>query len=307
MNQKPIPSIPAGSKQADSIPSTSPIRIFPLGACHLHAPLNTIMKTDRSVAYANLSRGPLPGVYSFGEIEQLFRILNGDLRMPPALWPFAKYVEDFRMIPGGINLEDVDVVLVELNTPVDIKFRSFYLNRAGVGQRVVYPLGLVGRQAKKSVNAWFKNGLLANNRALQLELAEELIPLIPQDVPNPKLVSLILREAQAERRDLFEGLAKIRELAGHRPLGIMTYIFQYLPDGRIITWPERFRDEVIAFATNHGIPLFDPPSLVLKHGLETALGSDLRHYREDFLPTVGAALVDFTRQVLEQSGALAAE
>jgi hypothetical protein len=166
----------------------------------------------------------------------------------------------------------------------------------------------VSREVKKLASSWLNNGVLGGNSELQAQTAEALIQVMPPQMPDhPEIIKRVLRELRGHRRDIREGLEELRALTDYRPMGVLVYIFQYMPDGRVITWPERFREDVIDAAGQLGLPIFDPSPLVVDYGVPKAMMDDLGHYSEEFLPVIGEALADFAVAASSSARRFAAE
>ena len=275
--------------------------ILSFGACLVNGPLNRRAGVNDKVSFARVAQGSIPGVYSFAEMFQVMDMLNGVRDVPREIRPYAGVHDAFKPFPGAGKLTDVDTILVELSAPYNIMFRSCALNRAAIMANITNQIGAVSQHAKKKTTAWMHRGLLQMDESVQAESAEELISLMPSDMPNPQMAKAIIREARATTHDLKKGLVRLRELTHGIPMGVIVFNFRYLPDGRILSWPEGFREAVISVATEMKLPIFDPADLVLKHGVATALRDDLVHYRPEFMPKVAHALADFAQSVFQQS------
>ena len=115
---------------------------------------------------------------------------------------------------------------------------------------------------------------------------------VPDDLANADLIRSVLRNARGEMQNVRQNIDRMRrEISG--PVGVVNFVFQYMPDGRPVSWPPGFCDELRDAAAAHGWPVFDPDRLVARYGVETSLRPDLRHYRDDFLPTVARHIKEF--------------
>jgi len=90
-------------------------------------------------------------------------------------------------------------------------------------------------------------------------------------------------------------------------MGVVVYVFQYLEDGRAISWPAGFHEEVLEAATELDLPMFQPAQFVRDYGLKNAMKDDLRHYSDEFSPVIGNELIKFSQEILDRSRAIAAE
>jgi hypothetical protein len=278
------------------------IRILGLGACMLQKPIVTFNEFLHWKIKRSLIKAAYPAVHSFGECAQFLHALRGDIEIPPAILPLAGYLSHFKPLPGVGDLHGVDVVLLEPNSPSDIHYGDHILNRTAICLHLIDPIREAnpGTEVAKMTNLWLNKGLLGEDEATQVRLAEELIKLAPESLPDAEVMFDVLLRARARRREVLEGLASVASMID-RPLGVVTYTFQYLADGQAVSWPPGFREEVLSAAQALGLPVFEPSSLVREHGVETALAPDLRHYADDFLPTVGRAISEFAVTVAREA------
>ena len=76
-------------------------------------------------------------------------------------------------------------------------------------------------------------------------------------------------------------------------MGIVLHNFQYMPDGRPISWPAEFKDQATEVARALGVPALDYAPFVVEHGAARVMAPDLRHWNADFYPQVSQHLFDF--------------
>lgn len=115
-----------------------------------------------------------------------------------------------------------------------------------------------------------------------------------------ELARAVFLETRARKTDVLGGFIKMQELL-KRPIGVVSYVFRYMPDGRAISWPSGFREEVLDAAKELNLPLFDPVRLVQRFGVEAALAEDLGHYSDNFMPFAANALIRFAMSVNENA------
>lgn len=284
---------------------TEIVRVLPFGACLVHIPLTRLARMKAKVDYARVSDARVPPVaFTFGEAFQIIDILRGERDVPPEIRPLVHIRPEFRALPSAKTFENVDVVLMEPATPIEVGFRSWVLNRTAIGLHVMGPIRAVSDHAAKRTAAWFNQGLIERNEKLQMEAAEELISLMPSDMPNPELAKAVLREARVYQRDIRESFRKLLGLVHGRPVGVVAYIFRYLPDGRVISMPHGFHEHVLEVAKEFGLPLFDPSPFVLEHGVKTCMRDDMAHYNDEYMPRVGDLLAEFVLSIHENARSL---
>lgn len=283
-----------------------PVRTFLLGGCLIHGPLAVLVRGgDSRITPARLSRGgTTPPAYTFGEMEQILRLYRGEIDIPPEIRALCGVKPNFEALPAGKTLAGVDVVLVEPTSPIDIKFRTYVINRACIFSQVTNPLKAAGRDIARLANLWFNKGLIGMDEDFRRDAAEKLVAAIPSDMANRDMAAAVLLESRCEQKDVLTGLRRVRSMIDC-PIGIITYVFQYMPDGRPLSWPAHFREDVESAATALGLPVFEPWRLVEKHGAGVALRKDLRHYSDSFIPTIADAIEDFVVSVARAGQVLA--
>ncbi len=280
------------------------LSVLPFGGCLLHGPLNPVARSAADFRYPKY--GPIPGVYTFGEMHQVIEVLRGQRNIPGYIRPLCGMSSNFRAVPGTAEFSDVDVALLEPSSPIDLVFRGCYLNRSGLAMHVAHPLRALGRQPAKHANLWVRTGLIGLNEKVRAEAAEELITYIPKNMENANCIKAVILETRSVRSDIRTGFLRMRELI-RRPIGVVVYIFQYLADGRAVSWPAGFHEEIAEVARQLDLPTFDPSTVVREYGVGAALRDDFRHYNAGFMPVMAKHLAAFARSVFDKSWALAAE
>jgi hypothetical protein len=276
---------------------TAPISVLPLGGCLLHGPLNPMARVGEGLTYPPY--GPIPGTYTFGEMRQAIAVLRGEMDVPQQIRPLCSMRPNFTAVDSAADFHDVDVALLEPAIPIEITFRGYTLNRTSVFQQVVAPIRVLGRDANKWAAQWLRVGLLSLNEKARAEAAEELLDFIPANMPHPDFVKEVILEARASRQEALSGFEQMRAIIG-RPIGVVVYIFQYLADGRAVSWPAGYHEEVAEAARVLDLPMFEPSEMVRKYGVQAALGPDLRHYNDTFRPIIADALLAFACAVRDK-------
>jgi len=290
-----------------------PTTVLPMGACLLHGPLNPIARERTRIAFPKY--GTFPGVYTFGEMFQALDILLGKRDVPAQIRPIANIQPNFVARPSAIGFDEVDAVLVEPSSPVDLEYRGCYLNRNRLTHYVIAPIKGVSREANKAANQWLRSGLIGLNDQLRASAAEALLKHIPEDLPDKDFIADVILQTRSRRADVLGGLRGISSIV-QKPMGIvlyvfqylpdgrtlswpegLLYVFQYLPDGRTLSWPEGYQEEILAAAKQLELKVFQPADVVRSFGLNEALRDDLRHYKPEFMPVVAEALCEFADSI----------
>ena len=282
------------------------IKILALGGCLLHGPLNRYTKLQFNPLFTLGLKGYARETYSFGEMRQLVRFVRGEIQIPAGIKVLAGMDPWFEPRPGIGDFAEADAVLLEPNTAVEIIHGDYVLNRTAIVKHILEAIRIIspGPETARQTNFWMSRGLLGGNDVSQRELGRQLVSLIPETMPFADLVRDVLMNARSEQGDLALGLRDLRAMID-RPMGVMTYIFQYMPDGRPISWPSDFRDDVLAAATALNLPVFEPWRLVEQYGAEVVLKEDRRHWNETFMPTISQAIVDFAAEVAHGKASVA--
>ncbi len=281
-----------------------PPRVFGLGACLLHGPMTVAIKTGQCGRASIGKGGSTPGTYSFGEMFQLLDFLEGKREIPDELRPICGYHPNYAPGPGAPGFSGADVCLVQPNGIVDIDLDGFKLNRAQIMRYVTTPLKELGREAAKLANSWYTKGLLGANAEARAAASEALVALIPGSFPDREFITGVLQRARPVERD---SQADVAELVRRIPLpiGMISYAYQHMPDGRPVFWPADFQQHIASAAARHNLPFLEPWRLVRERGGQPVLKEDLRHYRDEFIPEIATLYADFAAEVRER-GALAA-
>ncbi len=247
----------------------------------------------------------MPGTYTFGEMFQAIALLRGERDVPQEFRPLCNMRPGFRPVARSADFADVDVALLEPASPIDLTFRGCNLNRTLLAQQVLTPVASISKEARKSGNVWLRTGLMGLDEVVRAKSAKEFANFVPETMENAELAKAVILETRASKANVFDGFRRMRELL-NRPMGVVVYIFQYMADGRAISWPAGFHEEVRDAAQRLDLPMFEPSAHINRYGLSAALRDDLRHYSDEFLPVIGDALVDFAFSVRQRSRALAA-
>jgi hypothetical protein len=231
---------------------------------------------------------------------QIIEVLRGEKTVPQELLPFTGVPRNVRHKPGTADFRDIDLALIEPASAADLVFRGTVINRNHINARILAPIEKQSRDASKLCQKWLRIGLIGLKDDVRDEAGLQLLDYISGDSDEVELARAIIGETRVVKSDIASGFARMQDLLGC-PLGAVIYIFRYMPDGRPISWPAGFREEVVAAAKQLDLPLFEPTQMVVDFGVEAALTQDYRHYSEQFLPVVGEALLQFAMSIREQS------
>ena len=155
---------------------------------------------------------------------QAIGVLRGERQVPDEIRPLCFMDCEYGPVPRAADFADVDVFLIEFGSTVDMMFRGCYLNRLPLSSIVLQPLRDIGKDAAKYANQWLRSELMAQDPGKRLELAEQLIAMMPDDLENAEFIRGVLRESSAEKIDVLPALEKLRTLL-KRPVGLCELYF----------------------------------------------------------------------------------
>ena len=269
--------------------------VLPLSGCLLARPLAAFANARYEV------RTPIgfgPAKYTLGEMIQFIRILRGDLTVPPQLDVLAGLPAKFEPPPAARGLAEVDVVLVEPNSPDEILYGSYVLQRPAIVREMIRPIVAASKDPNvgEMAQAWYAEGVLRRDEEIRVSLGPQLGALVPDDLPAADLYRDVFLNARGELGNVIEGVRELRALV-EKPIGLITYTYRYLPNGRPIHWPADFRENILNAAVVLDLPVFEPWKLVRELGVEKTMAPDMRRYRADFDLPLGEVIVNFAKDV----------
>lgn len=279
-------------------------RVFGLGACLLHGPMSVAIKTGQMSRITIGKGASTPGTYSFGEMLQLLDFLEGKKSLPDDLKPICGYHMGYQPGPGAAGMTGADICLIQPNGIVDVDFDGVKLNRAQVLRYVTSPLKVLGREVAKLANSWYIKGILGCNETIRSEASTAIIPQVPDDIDGRELILAVLERTRGVPRNTNDDVGEIvRRIP--IPIGMISYAYQHMPDGRPVFWPADFQQHIEAATVRYDLPFLEPWRLVLERGGQPVLKEDLRHYRDEFILDIATLYSNFASEVAER-GALAA-
>jgi hypothetical protein len=277
---------------------TRPLTALVMGGCLVRRPLRSVPNLAERLVVDRY--GIIKVVHSVAEMTQTVEFLKGLREIPPEFRVLSGVSPLLQPLPEGDDFRDLDLVLAEPGSPVDITFRGFAINRGRIADQVVNPIEAVVPEARKITTKWVRLGLMEMNEEARKELGAQLLEFVPDDA-MADMRRAIITEARATPSDVAGGLKRLRELT-NRPIGVVIFVFRYMPDGRPVSWPAGSREGAIAAAKALDLPYFEPTPLVQARGVPHALEKDQRHYTAEFLPVIGDAIVEFAQKVHAGAG-----
>jgi hypothetical protein len=268
---------------------TAPLKLLVLGSCHVRRPLSHLSPKAPAVRVSR-NYGPMEPIHSFGEMFQVIDILRGKKTIAPEYMHLCR-MGGLTPAPAAAHFDDIDLVLIEPATWVELTFQGIAVNRGNIFYDLVRSVRLKYRKAAKIGAIWFRVGLQELDGHVQEELGAQLLEIIDGDTEEDEIARSVIRDIRATKSDIAAELQTLQQTLG-RPIVMAGSVFQYMPDGRAVRWPAGFSEEVEEAARQMQIPMFDPAPVVLDYGAERAVNHD-RHYSDAFLPVMGEALAQF--------------
>ncbi len=281
------------------------IRIVPFGGCSLVNPLGDLSR--RGVApslFHEMGFRWMPYAHSCGAAIQLIEFCRGNKTIPHEVRTLCYADPD--IVPTGEKskvIDTGDVILIELSTPIEMVYGDYILNNNRVSDGVVASLKNRGDDLGRLAARWRNQGMQRMNETVRADTVARILELLSDDEEDdaPFLRDIIAKTVSRETKTdtMIADLATIRDDL-KLPMGMILHNFNYMPDGRPVSWPVDFRDNSIAAAKHLGIPFYDPAVLVEKYGAAVAMMNDMRHYSPELTPVVADLYYEFVEQVMER-------
>jgi len=280
------------------------VKMLIFGGCNVRAPLTgPLFPSWRRVPGVDWSGVPsgyrIIGTpfftYTLNEMLQAVACYRGEQSIPADLYFLCNMKEHTAPTPATSPLARTDVALVEPNTSHEILLDGIYINRRPVLQ-LLGRVTKISRETKSLGSRWFEKGLVAMNDEVRRATAAELIPMIPETLPHYALTRAVLERAVGEKPSQREGLERLTAALDF-PIGVVTFTWAYMPDGRALSWPADFNREITSAASDLNIPVYEPRHLVSQAGVANSLEKDLRHYTNTFMPVVAKPIVEFAFEI----------
>lgn len=277
--------------------------VVTFGGCQINGPIRTLNLQRRLVpVYRQIGFRSTPFVFTPRAALQLIRFCAGEQSVPREVREFC--YSDPELEPGPAVhrlIRQVDFALLEPNTAIDIVFEGYYLNSNIVQQAVVERAKEIDVKFGKLAHRWKADGILKQNEDIRADMSAQLLAQFPAETPEDEMVRALIRDCRGQRsfqEDLFRQVGELLEILPV-PTGVVLYTFQYMPDGRAISWPAEFKDDMTVVARRLGLKLLDPSSIVVRYGTSVSLREDLRHFKDEFYPVVGEVLMDYMQEIKE--------
>lgn len=283
----------------------SMINIVPFGGCGLHGPLGTLYAANREpVLFRDLLGYVRPPFgLSATSANQMMDFLDGRFDMP--LWVRRLTFGDPMHIPTQAqvaHLRAAHVALIEMSTPIDYVYEGYYLN-INRFEDTIFELLRELAIDKKLVSSWrsaIKNAAVKGVDDTRRQLANTIADQIPVDTEEQRNMAAFIRGTRAVIRTVDEmrgALGELREKLG-LPFGMILHNYQFMPDGRALSWPASFKTDSAEIARDLGMPTYDFADFVLRQGVANIMADDRRHWNKAHYFPLGRMLYDFAAGIV---------
>ena len=277
------------------------IDIVPFGGCGLNAPLGTVYAANREPVLFRDRVGYVrpPFALSATAANQLVDFLDGSFDIP--LWIRRLMFGDpmHRPTPEqASHIRKAHVALVEMSTPLDYVCDGFYLNINRFEEAIERELRDLAID-KKVLSGW-RSALLKSNEDVRADLAAKIVAQIPTDTEIQRNMAAFVAGTRSITRtpdEMRTALGEVREKLG-MPLGLIIHNFQFMPDGRALSWPASFKNDSVAVAQSLDIPTYDFAEFVVREGVAKIMADDRRHWNKAHYFTLGEMLYNFGASIV---------
>jgi hypothetical protein len=284
-----------------------PLKTVGFGGCMLNNPLNIAHRSRilNNATFKKVGFTRTPAAFTPGAIRQLIEFCDRAIDIPVSVQPYcfleAGLSDPVQLSPdASALLRSADVFLVELVTPNETYFREWRLNYNYITAEVQKRANEISKEAGVLANEWRSKGLTKGNQEARARFSAELLTHWPTEGAADLAMREVIAEARGEMRtvdQMVEDLEWVRSAMG-MPMVMVQHVFKYMPDGRTVSWPSTFMDDVAIVADRLGVPLFRPSEVVAKHGVPNMMAADFRHYQKEQYPIIGQALAEFVAGAL---------
>ncbi|MDQ2860501.1 MAG: hypothetical protein M3T55_07210 [Pseudomonadota bacterium] len=277
---------------------TKLIRTFTIGSCGLHIP-QAVLTPRRFINYpfGRLGFRQTPFALSSGAAVQLYDFCVGKRLLPEAVRLLA-YMDKNQPIPETRYLvEDAEIVLLELSTPIEPMIGDAIVNFNRVAEYIRDPLRNWGVDPK-IINNW--SNALFQLRGDFRERRDILLENWPKGAPDDTLARFGVENLWCRRLGVEEMVRDLEQLRDRvdAPILLKLFDFQYMPDGRAIEWPAGFKKQQIEVAEQMSLPTLDMAPIVARLGGKRLIAEDMMHWRADSSALQAQLMYDALADVL---------
>ena len=277
------------------------INIAPFGGCGLHNPIGGLRRLHMAESVLGRRMGfyNAPFALSGNANLQLLDFITGKLDIPEWIRRLTYADASHRPTPEqSAVVDEADIVIAEMSTPVEYVFEGFLLNINLFEEVMLQELAGL-EEHKKLVSKW-RSSLLKGKEEVRAETSAELYKLVPQDTEHQQNLARFIRDTRTRilgADEMTKAIGELRESLG-KPMGLILHNFQFMPDGRPVSWPPDFKDQSSEVAKRLGLPVLDFAEFVERQGVGRVMAADRRHWEPRFYPRIAEHIFDFAAKVL---------
>jgi hypothetical protein len=275
--------------------------ITPFGGCGLHNPLAEFYRKRQITGlFSKAGFRSTPFSLSANCNHQLIDFLTGKIDIPEWIKPLA--YSDAYIRPTKDQVQQIfsgDIALVEMSTPTEYLFEGVLLNINRFEEVILAGLDEL-RPERKTLGRW-KGALRRANEDLRKSLSQDLYHFIEKDTPERRNIARFVRDTSSRMLtvdEMTESVANLRDRLGI-PMALVLHNFNFMPDGRPVSWPADFKANSAEVARRLNLPTLDFASLVAKDGVAKVMAPDLRHWNPGYFLRLGKTMNEFCETVLD--------
>ena len=264
------------------------MRVLALGSCRVHDPL-LVAHRQGAVEYLNRrfkTRHPIY-LHDIHEITQFVRLARAETIMPAEIGPFAfdKGLRLDKRMPA--LFDEAEQLVIEVCTDKHYEALGHALNVNEIYRQLVETTGTAGE-------AWWAE--IDRGNAPSEGLVQAVETALRAGGTLTDTHRLMLRQitfVELTSADIEREMAKLLALV-EQPLLIVPHVAVRLADGRLLDERLAHIEKTLAAARQLSLPTLDPRVFVERDGQHHAMdedGTDLHHYAQNYLATVGAEIV----------------
>ena len=277
------------------------INIAPFGGCGLHNPISGLRRLNMAESVFGRPMGFQNSPFSLSANAnlQLLDFVTGKLEIPGWIRRLTYADASHQPTPEqGKAVDNADIVIVEMSTPIEYIFEGHLLNINLFEEVMVQELAALEGH-KKLITKW-RSSLLKGKEDVRTETSEELYKLVPREGEHQENLAKFIRDTRSRilgPDEMTKAIAELRERMG-KPLGLILHNFQFMPDGRSVSWPAEFKNDSAEVAKRLELPTLDFAEFVERNGVGRVMAADRRHWEPRFYPRIAEHIFDFAANVL---------
>jgi hypothetical protein len=278
------------------------MKILSFGGCQLAYGLTPLV-ANKKISMTTHAAGINSSTYTMSESIQRIRFVRGDVEVPEHLRYYCNLPTNCKAGSESLQLlEQADVVLLEPNTTFEMFLGPYALHRSQILTGFLNDVSDISEELRAAGSEWFNVGVFGQDRNTQLEAAAILIPALRGRVENEDVARKILLEAKAVEQSFGQYMDSVGEFCDmvDLPIGLVTFVHSFLPDGRPMGWPADFVENTLKIASDLELPTFDSAQMVNRYGVDVCLDDRRMLYRKEFWPVLANEILEFATQLLDR-------